>query len=402
MPSAGLAVMPESASEPPHSSAEAEIASIGAGRRRRAAAAATRRSTSGSTARTVPGAAAAAGEREELDAIGRARCGRRPARVGRRRRGRSARVAATFGVRRRSRAARARCARGRASDPRPVQSWLTATAPGMPARDLLGRGTGARRAAGSTRTWLRNAPAPVARADSRRARTHHMLIARRSSANTREPRASAAVCSPAEHGEHQRPQRRPTRRAGGRGRSRRRARRAARESPGDGDHRADRRSRPARRRARGNGHDHLRPGRGQRDVLLRAPARQPASTVDAPRAPGRGEGRDGRGTAGRRRRRVGAGRCLRPRRAPRSANAAASGARVRDLDADHDVGELKAARAARSAIASEQCAADLDAVAPRTHASRPCCWMPASSTRCPRSRDRVGQRRALARSRSRG
>ena len=61
MPRAGFAVMPESASEPPHSRAS-EMASIGAGCAGTRAASSSQRPTSPSTARTAPAGAAAARE----------------------------------------------------------------------------------------------------------------------------------------------------------------------------------------------------------------------------------------------------------------------------------------------------------------------------------------------------
>ena len=274
MPRAGFAVMPERASEPPHSSARL-IASTGAGcalragghRRRVARRAAPRPrivpalppqpasvTNSMRSARAAPAAASSAAESS------------RPIRT----------VAATFACVAKPSSTRSTRAMS-ISDPRPVQSWLTATAPGCRAATCSAAAQAAA-CRGRTSTWLRKPqrPSPPLIADE----VHgHMLIARRSSAKTREPRVSAAVGEPARTADDLRPQL-VDRRVRPRDRSRRRAPRAAGEEPGDRDHRADREAdRSIVERREGDDRPGLRRRPARRAAGLRGPRRSAPSTI---------------------------------------------------------------------------------------------------------------------------
>ena len=158
MPRAGFAVMPESASEPPHSSAR-QIASSGAGCGTVRAAAATSRSTSGSTARTVPAlppqpASVKSSMRSARRAAAEASAvaeSSSPIRT----------VAATFACVAKPSSTRSTRSTSIAA-PCPVQSWLTATAPGF---RLATCSATAHAAAwmGRMRTWLRKPHRPSPR-----------------------------------------------------------------------------------------------------------------------------------------------------------------------------------------------------------------------------------------------
>ena len=158
MPRAGLAVMPERASEPPHSSAEVDRLDR-RGLRLRATGI-----RDESLDERLGGAgrcprAAAAGQRDELDAVGaRARgrgqrgCRRHPGRSGRSRR-RSHAL--------RSRAGRAATRAMSTSDPARPSSRGSRDRAGMAGRDLLGRRAGGG-VQGQHEHVVAEAPAPVA------------------------------------------------------------------------------------------------------------------------------------------------------------------------------------------------------------------------------------------------
>ena len=376
MPSAGLAVMPESASEPPHSSAR-QIASSGAGCAAVRAAAATSRSTSGSTARSVPALPPQPASVNELDAVGPRLAPRRPA-PWPNRRGRSARSP------RRSRASRSRAARARRARRRSPRRARPVVAhrdrAGMPARDLLG-GRARRGVHGQHEHVVAEAPPPVEAliADELHA---HMLIARRSRANTREPRVSAAVSAPpstasvSAHSVIDRGIRAEVEIVARAPRAAARLRRPRSQGR--------RRSRRERRRAPGRRRSPARPPRPARRAAA-SPRPAPESAVDAP-------GSAGAVKAGHEPPAHHASLCTTPRALGERPRREGRGerARVRGLDADHASRDRRRRErlAPRSPRASR--------LRPRRHGSRTRASRPASGCRRARRAGRARRSRSAS------